>query len=81
MDFDSEISVYFEAWYAITTTISTVGYGDFKGFINVDGKATWSEEMVFLSITIVVGIILFSSVTHEIFSYKRLASLVEIMRI
>lgn len=61
--------IYFESLYLITSTISTVGYGDLKGFVNADASANWEAEMIFLSIVIVVGMLIFSSVTNEIFSY------------
>ena len=73
----SHTLVYAEAWYAMTTTISTVGYGDFKGF--VDTSPTWAKEMSYLIVTITAGMILFSKVTQEIFSYKRLTSVSEIL--
>ena len=65
------MEMYFEAFYAICTTISTVGYGDFKGFVDAE-HPTWAIEMSYLMLVIVVGIILFSSVTNEIFNYKSL---------
>ena len=57
----------------MTTTISTVGYGDYKAFISFE--PLWTEEMLFLSFVIVEGLILFSLVTNEIFSYKTMDTL------
>ena len=55
------MSDYTESVYFITTTISTVGYGDFKGF--VDGTGDWALEEGYLCIVIFSGIMLFASVT------------------
>lgn len=62
----------------MTATISSVGYGDFKGRPSNDPH--WEVEMLFLFFVMVVGIFLFSSITNEIFSYKSLASLRQIIR-
>ena len=72
---------YFESWYLISTTISTVGYGDVSGFNNSELDSDWSVEMLYLHVVIIAGIILFSLVTSEIFSYKKMLKLSEIMRI
>ena len=71
---------YFESWYLISTTISTVGYGDVSGFNNSELDSDWSVEMLYLHVVIIAGIILFSLVTSEIFSYKQMLKLSEIMR-
>ena len=60
---------YVTAVYLMTSTISTVGYGDYDGFS--DNSGNWTKEMIYLFFLQFVGIILFSSVTHEIFSYKK----------
>ena len=73
---DSISGAYFEAIYLTTTTISTVGYGDIKGFVDTEG--VWEIEMSFLLILILCGVLLFSSVTHEIFTYKTLMTAKEI---
>ena len=52
----------------MTTTISTVGYGDIKAFN--DNSGDWATEMVYLYFVTLVGLILFSSVLNEIFNYK-----------
>ena len=63
---------YFEALYLITTTISTVGYGDYKGFNDTSGL--WAAEMAYLYFVTLFGLILFSSVLNEIFEYKSVDS-------
>ena len=66
----SELGVqYVDSFYLMTTTISSVGYGDFKGFIDTEGG--WSAEMIYLYFVTILGITLFSSVTNEIFSYRK----------
>ena len=66
---DTIFTKYFESVYAMTTSITTVGYGDYKGY-NDNGKG-WSIEMGYLILVIIFGIILFSSVTNEIFNYRK----------
>lgn len=61
---------YVEAMYFITTTITTVGFGDWKGYYDDEGD--WTVEMLFCIFVTIFGIVLFSSVTNEIFSYKSL---------
>ena len=56
----------------MTTTISTVGYGDMKGF-EVEGDK--SAEMIFLMLATFAGILLFTIVTNEIFKYKEVKTL------
>ena len=70
---------YVDAIYLVTTTITTVGYGDFKAYN--DNTGNWGIEMVYLIIVTVFGIILFSSVTNEIFSYKQLKTVRQIVRL
>ena len=52
------------------TTISTVGYGDIKGFTDTDGA--WAIEMSYLLLIMLSGIMLFSYVSRQIFAYKTL---------
>lgn len=59
--------------YFITTTITTVGYGDWKGFHDDEGD--WSVEMLYAIFVTIFGIVLFSSVTNEIFSYQSLLTI------
>ena len=40
---DTQMAIYVNSFYLVTTTISTVGYGDFKGF--VDDGGLWITEM------------------------------------
>ena len=60
--------LYVDGLYLMTTTITTVGYGDFKGFNDTDGA--WTREMVYLIFVTVIGIVLFSIITNEIFTYR-----------
>ena len=77
-DNDNHFWTYVDAWYTMTATISTVGYGDFKAYNHTD--PIWSIEMIFLIFVITSGIILFSSITNEIFNYQRLVELPKILR-
>lgn len=61
---------YIESFYLITTTITTVGFGDYKAFNDED--PVWASEMCYLFVVTLAGIILFSLVTNEIFSYKKI---------
>lgn len=71
-DLDSHFYVYVDAWYMMTATISTVGYGDFKGYSNKDQmNSYWLIEMFFLAFVMVAGIMMFSSITNEIFNFQR----------
>ena len=54
----------------MSATITTVGYGDFKGFY--DSSGNWLAEMIYLYFVTFFGIIMFSAVTNEIFVYKKL---------
>lgn len=65
---NSEIVNYVSAAYFMTTTISTVGYGDISAKMN--NEEIWAVEMVYMSLVTVAGILLFSSVTNEIFTYR-----------
>ena len=59
---ESLVAQYFESFYLITTTITTVGYGDYKAY-NSD-EPVWAVEMAYLYFVTLLGIILFSSVTN-----------------
>ena len=74
---NEKLSIYVDSFYLIITTVSTVGYGDFKAYIDSDG--VYTAEMVYLYFVTMFGITLFSSVTNEIFSYKRVRSIQEIV--
>ena len=71
---------YFESFYFVTTSITTVGYGDYKGFNGLSDEPNssedgdWTIEMIYLYFVITMGILNFSVVTNEIFSYKELAT-------
>ena len=47
-----------------------MGFGDYKAFNDTD--PVWAAEMCYLFIVTLAGIILFSLVTNEIFSYKKI---------
>ena len=65
--------MYFESVYFMVTTISTVGYGDMSGFKSKEGH--WAVEMLYLMLATFAGILLFTVVTNEIFSYKKIMTL------
>lgn len=69
--------IYLDAIYFITTTITTVGYGDFKGLPNTEHN--WSAQMFYLIIVTVTGILLFSVISNEIFSYKKIKTVREMV--
>ena len=48
MEFDEKriINNYAESVYFMTTTISTIGYGDLKAFVDTDGL--WGIEMIYM---------------------------------
>ena len=71
------INNYAESVYLMTTTISTIGYGDYRGF--VDDNGTWAIEMAYMYLVMYGGILLFSLVTREIFTYKKLLTVNELV--
>lgn len=71
--YDKDIYNYSESIYFITTTITTVGYGDIKGFFNTSGS--WTIEMCYLIVTTFTGILLFTVVTEEVFNYNKFKTL------
>ena len=75
---ETDFAIYVDSFYLMTTTISTVGYGDFKGFIGDTGD--YEQEMLYLYMATLYGITLFSSVLNKIFSYKKLLTVKEIAR-
>ena len=68
---------YAEALYLITTTITTVGYGDYKAFNDTSG--IWFAEMCYLFFVTLAGTLLFTTVTRQVFDYKMLMSLDKIV--
>ena len=52
---------YAEAIYFVTTTISLVGYGDYKGFQDLTG--VWQWEMLLLILLILYGNYSFSKIS------------------
>jgi hypothetical protein len=58
---DTAFSMYVDSIYFMTSITSTVGYGDFKGYIDDEGH--WTAEMVYLIFITLSGILLFASVT------------------
>ena len=77
-NYNDDGSDYVESLYLVTTTISTVGYGDFKGFF--DDKGNCLPEMLYMYLVTLFGIILFSSVTKEIFKYKKQYTVQELVK-
>jgi len=73
-------SIYVESVYMMTTTITKVGFGDeyFKGF--PDNSSEWMAEMLYLYFIMLLGTVLFSIVTNEIFSYRKLLTIKEMLR-
>ena len=74
---DTTIAMYVDSIYLITTTITTVGYGDINAINSFD--ADWTDEMIYLYFVTLCGITIFSSVIHDIFSYKKLLTAREII--
>ena len=54
--------VYVDAIYTMTSTISTVGYGDYKGFI--DNQGDWSIEMIYLVLIIPIGLLVYTLIVN-----------------
>ena len=77
--YNDDASDYVESVYLVTATITSVGYGDFKGFF--DDKGNCLPEMLYLYTVTLFGIILFSSVTKEIFTYKKLYTIEQLVKI
>ena len=69
---------YFESFYLITTTITTVGYGDYKAFNSTE--PVWFSEMLYLYWVSLIGTLLFSSVTNSVFSYQKLHTVNHIVK-
>ena len=67
---DTMTAKYVDSVYLVTTTITTVGYGDFKAYNTNDPD--WAIEMVYLYVVTLAGITLFSAVTNQIFTYRKL---------
>ena len=80
IDFGSDQfgSFYVESLYAMSTTISTVGYGDISGYQSNEGK--WALEMSYLIIIMSLGIIMFSYIVNEILSYRRLETVQKMVK-
>ena len=57
-----DLGIYFESIYLMTASISTVGYGDYKGFI--DDSGDWVIEMSVLIFVMILGICCFGLVTN-----------------
>ena len=70
-------SQYVESFYLITTTITTVGYGDYKAFNNESG--VWAPEMVYLTFVTLAGTLLFTTVIEEVLTYKKLETVESIV--
>ena len=59
--------------YYVTTSISTVGFGDYKSYMDDSGE--WAIEMSYMIFVIMFGILLFSSVTNEVLNYRQLKTI------
>ena len=70
-------SNYVDAVYFMVSTISTVGYGDISG--RLTNEPMWIYEMLYMTIAIVFTILLFSLVLAEVFSYRSLSTVKEIL--
>ena len=66
---DYDFSDYVDSAHFMTTIVGG-GYADFQGF--ADNSGNWLPEMIYLSFMSFIAIILFTFVTREVFSYKRL---------
>ncbi len=71
--------IYIESFYLMTTTITTVGYGDYTVFDSSHGHLR-EIEMIYIAFVTLIGILLFSSVTNEIFNYKVIQTVGEIVK-
>ena len=76
---NTTLAMYIDSIYLVTTTITTVGFGDFKAVNSTNPD--WTAEMIYLYFVTLGGITLFSSVSNEIFSYKKLRTAHEIIKI
>ena len=74
---DTMAAKYVDSVYLVTTTITTVGYGDFKAYNSEDPD--WAIEMVYLYVVTLAGITLFSIVTNQIFTYRKLLTAGELI--
>ena len=52
----------------LTSTISTVGFGDISGYQDDGGR--WLLEMSYLIFIMSIGMIMFAYIKNEIFDYK-----------
>ena len=75
---DSLWGNYVDSVYLMTTTVTTVGFGDFKGFH--DDSGNWMVEMIYLFFVQITGVMLFSYVTEEVFTYKELHTVNELVK-
>ena len=68
---------YFESVYMISTTITTVGYGDYKAFN--DTNPIWLAEMCYLYVISLGGPFLFTTVSTQVFQYQKLKNVNQIV--
>ena len=61
---------YVDSVYLITSTLSTVGYGDYKGFVDEDGG--WAPEMIYLAFVTFTGLLLFSLLLDKVLNTRKL---------
>ena len=71
--------LYVNSFYLMVTTISSVGYGhdNFKAY--PENSDHWLIEMSFMIFVIIFGMNLFSLVTNEIFVYKSMKTVNQIV--
>lgn len=67
---EETFSRYAESIYFVTTTISLVGYGDYKGFLDDTGEWLW--EMSLLLLLILYGNYSFSKITQKVREFKKM---------
>lgn len=72
--------MYIESFYFMTSTISTVGYGEFSAFVkHGDDWFLQALSMFQMTLSTVCGILLFTVVTNEIFNYEKLLTVEQIV--
>ena len=78
-DDDNPGILYVNSFYLMVTTISSVGYGhdNFKAY--PENSDSWLIEMSFMIFVIMFGMNLFSLVTNEIFTYKSMMTVKQIV--
>ena len=73
IEYDSVTVMYIDANYFVTTTMTSIGYGDFSA----QGKGNYST--IGVMVTQFFGILGFSIVKEQVFSSKNLMSITELV--